>query len=75
MRKISQADLAHTLRTIRGFQRNIREVASEIGISPASLSRLENGGIPSVKTLSLLTKWINLDVIHYLKTLETKKKI
>ncbi len=41
--------------------RGIREVAAEIGISSATLSRVENGKIPDLETFSKLCKWLNVD--------------
>lgn len=41
--------------------RGIREVAREIGISPATLSRVETGKQPDLKTFGLICKWLKLD--------------
>lgn len=48
------------LREKRG-ERGIREVAKEIGISPATLSRIENGHVPDLETFSKLCGWLELD--------------
>lgn len=45
-------------------QRNnkgIREVATEIGISSATLSRIENGKLPDLESFSKICKWLNVD--------------
>ncbi|MEW6313004.1 MAG: helix-turn-helix transcriptional regulator [Pseudomonadota bacterium] len=39
----------------------IREAANEIGISPATLSRVENGHLPNLEHLQLICKWLNID--------------
>ena len=39
----------------------LREAAKIIGISPATLSRIENGKIPDLDTFSKLCKWLELD--------------
>ena len=41
--------------------RGIREVAAEIGISPATLSRVETGKQPDLKTFTLMCKWLDVD--------------
>lgn len=41
--------------------RGIREVAREIGISPATLSRVETGKQPDLKTFGLICQWLKLD--------------
>jgi transcriptional regulator with XRE-family HTH domain len=41
--------------------RNIREVAAEMGISSATLSRIENGKIPDLKTFSKICTWMKID--------------
>jgi len=39
----------------------IREAAKLIGISPATLSRIENGKIPDLDTFAKLCKWLEID--------------
>lgn len=41
--------------------RGIREVAKEIGISSATLSRIERGHLPDIETFGKVCKWLNLD--------------
>jgi transcriptional regulator with XRE-family HTH domain len=41
--------------------RGIREVAAEIGISAATLSRVETGKQPDLKTFTLICKWLGVD--------------
>jgi transcriptional regulator with XRE-family HTH domain len=41
--------------------RGIREVAAEIGISPATLSRVERGKLPDLLTFQKICKWLRID--------------
>jgi transcriptional regulator with XRE-family HTH domain len=47
----------HAQRASRG----VREVASEIGVSPATLSRVERGFLPDVETFSKICRWLGVD--------------
>jgi len=42
-------------------ERGIREVAKEIGISHATLSRVERGFLPDLDTFSKVCRWLNVD--------------
>lgn len=39
----------------------IRTAAKEIGISPATLSRIETGKQPDLKSFRLICEWLNID--------------
>lgn len=41
--------------------RGIREVAEEIGISAATLSRVERGKLPDLITFQKICKWLRID--------------
>jgi transcriptional regulator with XRE-family HTH domain len=41
--------------------RKLREVAKEIGISPATLMRIENGRVPDLGTFGKVCKWLDID--------------
>src|SRR5713226_1793442 len=41
--------------------RGIREVAREIGVSAATLSRVERGKIPDLLTFQKICKWLRVD--------------
>ena len=41
--------------------RGVREVAREIGISPATLSRVERGHMPDLETFSKVCRWLNVN--------------
>lgn len=43
----------------------IRVAAAEIGISPATLSRIENGHIPDMQTLDKICDWIGKDPSNF----------
>jgi len=60
MAKISLQSLGRRAAEQRG-ERGIREAASEIGISAATLSRIERGYLPDLKTFSRICKWLGLD--------------
>ena len=42
-------------------ERGVREVAKEIGISPATLSRVERGHIPDLDTFGKVCRWLRID--------------
>lgn len=52
--------LGALLRERRG-NRGIREVAKEIGISPATLTRVEGGRIPDLGTFSKACVWLKVN--------------
>jgi len=52
--------LGRKLREKRGA-RGIREVAKEIGVSHATLSRVERGFLPDLETFSKICKWLGVD--------------
>jgi len=52
--------LGRLLRDRRGG-RGIREVATEIGISHATLSRVERGHLPDLETFRKTCEWLGVD--------------
>lgn len=54
-------DLGRLLQQKRG-SRGIREVAREIGISHATLSRVERGHLPDLQNYQKICRWIGIDV-------------
>ena len=50
-------DLGNLVLKRRGNQ-GVRAAAKEIGISPTTLTRIEKGGIPDVRTLNKVTSWL-----------------
>ena len=45
----------------RRAERGIREVAAEVGVSPATLSRVERGKMPDLETFGKICKWLRVD--------------
>ena len=60
MAKLSLTSIGPLVRERRGVK-GIREVATEIGISYATLSRVENGKLPDLQTFSKICTWLELD--------------
>jgi transcriptional regulator with XRE-family HTH domain len=65
MAKITIQTLGRKLVEARG-PRGIREAAKEIGISPATLSRVERGNLPDLETFGKICKWLKIDPGHVL---------
>ena len=58
--------LATRLRQKRAA-RGVREVAKEIGISPATYSRVENRNLPDLETFTKVCEWVGIDPSEILK--------
>ena len=41
---------------------SIRTLAKHLGISPTTLSKIENGHIPDIKVLAVICDWLDVDV-------------
>lgn len=52
--------LGAMVRRKRG-DKKLRETAEEIGISPATLMRVESGRIPDVETFGKICRWLRVD--------------
>lgn len=65
MDTIKIVNLAERLRQQR-LGKGVREVAKDIGVSPATLSRVENGKIPDLETFGKLCSWLGDDPSIYL---------
>lgn len=65
MESISIELLAKRLQERRAGK-GIRDAAKEVGVSPATLSRVENNGIPDLETFSKICKWLGEDPAIYL---------
>ena len=57
--------LGQMLQRKRGSM-GVRAAAGEIGISAATLSRIENGRIPDLDTLKKVCAWLGIDPATYL---------
>jgi len=44
----------------------IRQAAKEAGVSPATLSRVENGKVPDLETFSKICQWLGEDPSEFL---------
>lgn len=64
------ATLGKEVRKHRG-NKTLREVAAAIGISPATLMRVESGRVPDVATFGKLCSWLGVDPSTYLGTRPT----
>src|SRR5215203_5798700 len=53
-------ELSVKIKQKRG-NRGIREVAKEIGISPATLSRIEAGKQPDLERFTAICRWLEID--------------
>lgn len=50
----------------------IRAAAREVGISPATLSRVENGHLPDLENFRLICRWLDIDPNRILGFASTK---
>ena len=55
-----------TLVKAKRGDKKLRETAHEIGISPATLMRVENGRTPDVGTFGKLCNWLEIDPKEFL---------
>ena len=44
----------------------VRAAANEIGISPSTLSRIENGHVPDLATFAAICRWLKVDPTRFL---------
>lgn len=58
--KPSLETLGQLIAAKRG-RKGIRAAAREIGVSPATLSRVENGHLPDLENFRLICKWLELE--------------
>ena len=65
MSTISLSNLGTMVRKKRGDSK-LRETASSIGISAATLMRVESGRIPDVETFGKLCSWLGVDPGQFL---------
>lgn len=60
MPKIDINALSKSLIQKRGTK-GVREIANSIGISPATLSRVERGSIPDLQTFAKICDWLKIE--------------
>jgi len=58
-------ELAKLVARKRG-SRGIRATATEIEVSPATLSRVENGHLPDLATFAKICRWLDVDPARFL---------
>src|SRR5687767_945546 len=46
--------------------RGVRAMAMEVGVSPATLSRVENGHMPDLETFAKICRWLERDPREFL---------
>jgi transcriptional regulator with XRE-family HTH domain len=64
---ITLENMGKILREKRG-SRGMREVATEIEISVATLSRIESGKLPDIDTFTKICRWMGIDAGKVLGT-------
>lgn len=62
---VSIDDLGRLI-TARRAAKGVRAAASEVGISSATLSRVENGHMPDLETFAKLCAWLGKDPNEFL---------
>ena len=65
MQSLTLSALGPLVRERRGG-RGLREVAQEIGISAATLMRIESGRTPDVETFGKVCRWLGIDPGEFL---------
>jgi DNA-binding Xre family transcriptional regulator len=60
MAKLTLQTLGRRLSEKQG-DRGVRVTAAEIGISPATLSRVERGYMPDLETFGKICRWLEID--------------
>ena len=61
------AALAQEIAVKRGAV-GVRAAAREAGVSPATLSRIENGNVPDLETFEKICNWLGSDPGRFLST-------
>jgi len=66
-RELDTHYLAALIKTKRG-SRGLREIAQEIGgVSPSTLSRIENGKVPDMDTFLRICDWLQVSSTEFIK--------
>lgn len=65
MERLNIVDLAERIRQRRAGK-GIREAAKEVGVSAATLSRVENNKVPDLATFGRICEWLGDDPSTYL---------
>lgn len=67
MPKFTLSEMGALIRERRGAQ-GVRTAAAEVGVSPATLSRVENGKQPDLETFEKLCQWLGISPADVLRT-------
>ncbi len=67
MARMRLGQIGSRVREQRGT-RGVRQAAKEIGVSPATLSRVENGKQPDLATFEKLCRWLGTSPSEFLDT-------
>lgn len=67
MPRVTLSEIGALIRERRGAQ-GVRAAAAEVGISPATLSRVENGKQPDLETFEKLCRWLGISPADVLQT-------
>ena len=65
MDKVRLGQIGTLLRERRGSH-GVRDTAKEIGVSPATLSRIENGKQPDLATFEKVCRWLGVSPLEFL---------
>jgi transcriptional regulator with XRE-family HTH domain len=76
MSKIDTHKLSQMIKSKRG-DRGLRETCSEIGASPSTLSRIEQGNLPDIETYIKICKWLEVSTDFFTESAEdsSEKKV
>ena len=78
MPKRTLESLGAMIKTRRG-EKSLKKAADEIGVSSATLLRVENGHTPDIHTFAKLCKWIDVDPGEFLgfkpSTVDSKRLV
>ncbi|WP_202807251.1 helix-turn-helix domain-containing protein [Synechocystis sp. PCC 7509] len=64
--------LADLLRTKRG-KSGLREISPAAGVSPSTISRIENGAIPDMATFLAICDWLKIPPHEFIRNTEHKE--
>ena len=55
--------------------RGVRAAAADVGVSSATLSRVENGNMPDLATFAKICRWLERDPREFLGLQETEPRV
>ena len=60
--------------TVKRAGRGVRAAAADVGISSATLSRVENGNMPDLETFAKICRWLDRDPREFLGLEESEAR-